>query len=140
MPNYCLSKLVLKGPSGLLKDIAEHRLDFQHYVPAGNDCREAWGTRSSPLDLEITYTPEYDPNTLKAEFMTAWSPPTVFLQTLLRLFPSLWIKLEFEIEGGLGCGLCILQMKEGCVDEAYLGWQEPVFEYESETESEIRTD
>lgn len=144
MPNYCFCNLVLKAPCNILKDIVEHRLDFQHYVPVTDEedvdeCRETWGTRSScPMDLELAYEPDYDPNTLKAKFMTAWAPPSKFLEALLQLFPCLWIKLDFEIEGGLGCGLWILYTKNGQIEEKYLGWEEPVFE-SSESKSQTET-
>jgi hypothetical protein len=136
MPNYCLNTLILKGPRAVLKDIADHRLSFEHYVPVPDDIdarRTMWGTRSCPMDLEIEYYPD-DPYTLKAHFMTAWSPPAAFLKTLLKRFPELWIKLEFKIEGGLGCGLWILYQEYGTPVERYLGWLEPFF---SDSESEF---
>lgn len=141
MPNYCLNNLVIKGPRAILKDIADHRLDFQHYVPVNyvedsHERRVAWSTRSSPLDLELDYNPECDPYTLTATFLMAWTPPTRFLEDLLRLFPRLWIKLEFNTEGGFGCGLWIVQMKDGRIEEQYLEWEEPVFDCESISETD----
>ena len=132
MPNYCFNHLKLVGPRADIQDILLHELRFSHYVPVRDDNdtderREAWGTRSEPLDLEMNYSNQ-DPNCLNARFMTAWSPPTVFLKKLLDIFPSVWMKLEFDIEGGLGTGLWILWQENGLPIEKCMLWQEPVFD------------
>jgi hypothetical protein len=153
MPNYAFCTLKLIGPLPILKDLEAHKLEFSHYVPlpAGTEgrdqtcelrqsrnlalsdgsaslatCksgRDVWSTRSSgPLDLEMKL--EEDDCTLTARFMTAWSPPFLFLERLLVLYPSLWIHLNWDVEGGWGTGIWIHYMKHGSPFTKQLDWRE----------------
>ncbi len=125
MPNYAFSTLKLIGPLPILKDLEVHKLEFSHYVPlpAGTEGRDVWSTRSSgPLDLEMKL--DEDEQFLTARFMTAWSPPFLFLERLLVLFPSLWIHLNWDVEGGWGTGVWIHYMKYGSPFTKQLDWRE----------------
>lgn len=125
-----MNTLKLVGPHAVLQDLVQNRMSFSHYVPVSNqedthERRTAWGTRSEPLNLELEYS-DAAPNCLIARFLTIWAPPTSFLEKLLARFPTLWIKLEFTIEGGIGSGLWILYQKHGEVIEKCIHWEEPV--------------
>jgi hypothetical protein len=127
MPNYCWNRLRVIGPSENIKDVLEHKLDFQHYAPVPSDDQdayeEAWGTKCGPMDYEVLRQEEFE---LKVQFRTAWAPPLAFLQKLNRHFPACWFKLEFEVECGWGSGIWIhsLTKRRNSITRVFQ-WQEP---------------
>jgi hypothetical protein len=126
MPNWCWNQLRIIGPTENIKDILEHNLSFQHYVPCESDCdtqSEAWGTKWEHQDYRVLDQGEFD---MKVEFRTAWAPPISFLEKLNRQFPQCWFKLEFEESMGIGSGIWIHSLtKKGNPVERVFQWQEP---------------
>ena len=122
MPNYCTNILKIDGD----KDIVSHLLDmissehtyfdFNKIIPypekyakmdsvnngssynAGGYqwCIENWGTMGNAISSYIVGKD----NHIEIHFTTAWSPPSPVINALVKLFPKLHFRDEFEGEGG----------------------------------------
>ncbi len=141
MPNICFNRLRIVGRAEEIREIAEHKLSFQHFVPLDplisdtdtlresiterQQCLELWGVKWEPESVDITLQ---DENEIRLEFITPWNPPFAFLRNLLKRLPSCWIKLMWEVELGWGSGIWIrynsAKSNEPC--ESEFCWQEPL--------------
>jgi hypothetical protein len=72
-----------------------------------------WGTKWGAYDVEPVQTVE---DGLKFIFNTAWSPPTGWLVTTAKLYPSLKFVDNWKDEGG-GCGRLTLHYAEGVEED-----------------------
>ena len=127
MPNSCWNTLRLVGPVEVIKEVLEHNLSFQHFVPCESDCdaqTAAWGTKWEAGDVNVLYS---DENQCKLEFRTAWAPPIRFLEAFLARFPTCWVKLTWEIELGWGSGIWIhYRNRHGEPITSVFQWEEAV--------------
>ncbi len=77
-----------------------------------------YGTKWNATDTDFTKSEtEFCSN-----FDTAWSPPSVFIEKIIKMFPNLDIRLIYDLEGSNDCG--ILYSEDG---EMY--FQEGELEY-----------
>ncbi len=60
-----------------------------------------YGTKWDIESLEF----HKDDRSFQTSFETAWSPPAIFLKRLQDKFPKLDIRLSYELEGSMDCGL-----------------------------------
>ena len=108
MPNYCVNKLTVEYMSDELKTyLQENGLSFNKIKPCEETCNaqvSAWGTK---WDLDEQDQREVADSLIEsgiAEFDTAWSPPTVVLKELSRMFPNDEFRLVYVESGMVFCG------------------------------------
>jgi hypothetical protein len=126
MPNLCSNQLTITGPKADVKAFREKApgqypwwkpeeepevLNFHSLVPipenilagdyesAGYDWEmENWGCKWGAQDSTILDERE---EFIAYEFLTAWSPPMKFLETVAKQWPALQFVLEYD-EPGIG--------------------------------------
>jgi hypothetical protein len=123
MPNWCENQLEVRGPEKSMEKFQKeskgkkHDLTMKSTIPMPDYIyqgdlgeqeqkqygennwydwsRNNWGTK---WDVEGTLIYQ-DNNRLEYEFLSAWAPPTVWLQKVSRLFPDLYFELKYVEEG-----------------------------------------
>lgn len=121
MPNHITNKLIISGELHLIEQIIgpdtdieheDYQLDFKRVVPypPGTDIDEFdwynwhcnnWGTKWNAYETLISY----DNDTVELTFQTAWSPPNIWFERTVELFPSLEFKLSWVDEDYPSSGL-----------------------------------
>lgn len=105
MPNWCMNKVILTGHD-IIHNIhqfvstGEGKM-FSQYVPAEDsivDHCNKWGTKWDVSADQIDLTLEID--TIALQFLTAWTPPIAFFETLVNNNKGLHAIIEFAD----GCG------------------------------------
>lgn len=104
MPNWCMNKVKMSGEIG--KEVSEHislgrGYFFSHYVPAEDTIEDhcnKWDTKwDVPCDEIDIYI---DGDTVTLEFLTAWSPPISFFDSLASMYDGN-VLLKYA-ESGMG--------------------------------------
>ncbi len=85
-----------------------------------------YGTKWNATDTDFTK----EETEFHSNFDTAWSPPSTFIEKLVKMFPNLDIKLVYDLEGSNDCG--ILYSEDG---EMY--FQEGELEYLDSNGNEV---
>jgi len=110
MPNECDNWVRITGPAHLLQQFEAKPFDLNTYVPkptaaASNWVQTNWGTRwivAMNTDTAVRLQPVN--GGLEAFFLSAWTPPIPFYNTLASQYPDLQFEYEYT-EWGMGfCG------------------------------------
>ena len=112
MPNWCCSKIIIKGESlnefkKTLNTKNEENIDidfsFYQTIPRPEDCTnwnewniEHWGTKWDCKTLFV----DYDDKTISIICDTAWSPPIAWAENCIKKFKDLSIEIGYS-EGGM---------------------------------------
>ena len=128
MPNWCENTLDIWGDEKELKEFKEKTInedkDVFHMgelLPRPKDKDSDWyewnianyGTKWD--DMEISYS-AYGDGELRVEFMSAWAPPSEFIENIHKKFPKLWFKLKYD-EPGM-CFVGVTTAGEGKYNDA----------------------
>lgn len=110
MPNDCYNYLTITTDSPEeLNDII--RNEFQHESNADNEY----------VYNETVKVQQRGSRGIRLRLWTAWSPEFEWLEGLLDKYPFIWIKNEWEEEGGMA-GVWIGKLFEGEKDIKHLEW------------------
>ena len=129
MPNYCNNKVTIIGHAVDLDVFEAEKLSFSKFVPRPAEEEEnwlewnseCWGTKWEHWDYEVVLR---DTNILVMNFRTAWVSPINFFKSLLKAYPKVWLKCEFNTEDYM-IGVWVAYMKNGICVEDGLIWDEP---------------
>ena len=121
MPNHCFNRLTVQGKPEELKKFTkavykdkEDVLDLNGTVPMPKElvgtespsdkpnwydwAISNWGTKWGAYDASIQNETD---DWIEYEFSSAWSPPLVWLETTVEMYPELNFMLKYE-EDGMG--------------------------------------
>ena len=163
MPNWCLNKLIVKGPD---KDLAAFKqqaagsdsegkampLSFNTLVPLPTNQKENWHAWQSDnwgtkwdLDAETVVTEGRGQVTY--EFNSAWAPPAAWLIKVAKLFMTLRFTLMYAEPGMQFAGQAIYEGGRQSLDEDWSadiinqlsahGWSDVVDYFEEGEEEEF---
>lgn len=128
MPNWCVNRLAVSGPTAKVKSFVEAvtdehgGLDFQKLVPMPEAVLNSkgdkwydwalanWGTKwnvadeSNPVTVEVEASDDKD-SVGVWDFATAWSPPVPFVQKASLGFPELLFAIYFDEPGNCFSGV-----------------------------------
>ena len=115
MPNWCENTLEVWGDEKELKEFVEKTIkenDMENgdnfhmgeLLPIPKDKEDDWynwnvtnyGTKWD--DMSISYS-VYGDSELKVDFMSAWAPPSEFIENIYKKFPNLHFKLRYDEPG-----------------------------------------
>lgn len=154
MPNWCDNKIEITGKAEDIKTIYEAKMSFEKLCPKpkdleGNDwwywCIANWGTKWDIVDEDGDVNDNFalemlNETTLKADFLTAWSPPCEFFIYLTRKMKGLEVKMK---SWEAGCNIYYEAIiKDGCDDVIPIkpseqkDWVTNNFGYEWDSEEE----
>jgi hypothetical protein len=107
MPNWCENALTISGPPVAAEELrrfvstAHSEFDFSAIVPPPEVARrewyeDNWGTNKVAFDVEWRRrADDLEADSIKVQFITAWSPPVPLLIRLSESFPALCLRLSF---------------------------------------------
>ena len=110
MPNWCDNTLEVWGDEKELKEFKEKTIkeDVFHMgellpIPKNNKDELEWnrtnyGTKWDNMEIDDIAG---DEEQLQIVFMSAWSPPSEFIENIYKKFPKLYFKLKYD-EPGMG--------------------------------------
>ena len=116
MPQYVYNILEVYGPDSDIRDFIsksakeEAIFSFESLLPVPEELKnelplkindwklENWGTEYDPYNDDSTPWEIFDHKAL-IPFMSCWNPPTVFLENVSSLFPTLTFFNQFADEG-----------------------------------------
>ena len=133
----CYSELTLRGPSDVLDTFQNVNFYFSKLYPCPAKltvewCLEHWGTpyenKKNPdpdaytiMDSQSdTIIRNRSPNALSLRIWTLQSPPTLFLEYLIKQYPELWIKNLWSI--GAKEGVWVGYMENGSITTKTMVW------------------
>ena len=111
MPNWCENTLEVWGDEKELKEFKEKTINedkdefhMGELLPRPKDKDDDWyewnranyGTKWD--DMTIDYS-AYGDGELVVEFMSAWAPPSEFIENVYKKFPNLHFKLKYDEPG-----------------------------------------
>lgn len=115
MPNYCYNTLTLVGKNSSLNtfwkancdESRKSLLSFQKSVPVqeGDTCEDKWNTKWEARFVEFSENVPIMNNlaedivTIKYMFSSAWSPPTSWLDEVIKIYTDINFILEYEESG-----------------------------------------
>jgi hypothetical protein len=137
MPNYCWNKVRIGADPSTIVLLKETEFSFEKLVPqptfepnvdiSGTDDRwynwrvKHWGTKWDRFDYKLE---KWGEEALQMTFTTAWAPPTEFFKSLLETYPDIWLKCDWNEEGGeAGIFIGYTDTKKAVVAEEF-GWQD----------------
>jgi hypothetical protein len=145
MPNHCYNSLTITGKPETIQNLVDIEFDFEKLHPVPEEKKEDWyewncehwGTKWNRYDYTLHNQGE---GGFEISFTTAWGPPYPLLEFLLEKFPDLWIKCQWDEEGG-EAGIWIGFVKDGKANIQSMEWQEMSIEerahrFESDSDSE----
>jgi hypothetical protein len=106
MPNECWNKVRLSSNPALIQKLLESEFSFASIRPIPESveqknwtewCTENWGTKWDRYDYKLE---EAGKEAILIYFHTAWSPPTILFKFLLQEHPEMWLRCDWEEEGG----------------------------------------
>lgn len=144
MPNWCSNYLTVSGPKDSLEKLRDELktatgpLSFENHVPADsaeNDSHyTAWGTKWDVSDSDVSledHSSKEDDAYLTYRFTTAWSPPCLWLGSVVELFPDLTFSMFYEEPGvdfyGEASGEDGLFSEESMTRDDYLNSQDDTY-------------
>jgi hypothetical protein len=114
MPNYCWNKVRIGADPATILLLKDTEFSFEKLLPqpefeplsdvSGNDDRwyqwriQHWGTKWDRFDYKLKHLGQAG---LELQFTTAWAPPTEFFKSLLEKYPDIWLKCDWNEEGGM---------------------------------------
>jgi len=120
MPNWNSNVVEVRGPRKIVKELVDHKFDFQKIYPKENAnlkkygyknwydwCVSEWGTKwnaggSDNEDMIVDYDEDMDDTGIALfTFSSAWAPPVGVFQKLKELHPDLYIQGRYY-EPGVG--------------------------------------
>ena len=134
MPNDCYNNVTIVGNNDMIKKFIEDEMSFDKICPIPEEekttdyddhCR-VWGTKWDRYEYSLN---EEGQSGLKCNFTTAWDPPIGVFEYLLKTYHDIWIKCEWEEEGGMA-GVWIGHRRDGEPVIRQLEWQDLSIEEE----------
>lgn len=105
MPNNCWNKVRLSAHPEVIQELIDSEFSFSVICPPPNGLKENlvdwkqenWGTTRDCYDYKLE---EEGKEALLIYFNTAWSPPYMLFKFLLQEHPEMWLRCDWEEEGG----------------------------------------
>ncbi len=131
MPNDCECTVRLSAKEETIQVLFDNQFRFQALYPPPEDLS---GNTEKLLDWQITnWGTKWDRYNYRVEqkgkhglllkFTTAWSPPSSFLDYLVRTYPDIWVKCDWIEEGGLA-GVYMVNTVDGQLNVQGLNWND----------------
>ena len=130
MPNNCWNKVRLSANPSVIQELLESDFSFAAIRPIPetldeknwNDwCSKNWGTKWDRYDYKLE---DSGKEALLMYFNTAWSPACVLYQYLLRKYPDMWLRCDWDEEGGEAGIFVGYTDKQGNVQIHSLAWDD----------------
>jgi hypothetical protein len=104
MPNDCHNYLTIVGDPDMIKEFVECEFSFESLRPIPQEEPNAyewhcdnWGTKWDRYEYQLD---DKGKRGMTCMFTTAWGPPIALFHFLLEKFSDIWIKCEWEEDGG----------------------------------------
>jgi len=109
MPNYCSNDIYISGDEAQIAQLTEllktdEETIMERIIPTPEDLADEdwyswrlnnWGTKWEMVDL----TSEYEDDSIRLDYLTAWAPNTPFWETVSARFPELQMTHHYKEEG-----------------------------------------
>ena len=138
MPNYCWSKVRIGADPDTITVLKDAEFSFEKLLPqpefepiadvSGEDDRwytwryDNWGTKWDRNDYKLEH---WGQGALDMKFTTAWCPPTEFFKNLIQKYPDIWLKCDWNEEGGMaGIFIGWMDKESNTVKVEELTWED----------------
>ena len=137
MPNHCYNYLTIVGDSDMIKEFVDSNFEFEKICPIPPEeesnvyeshCNK-WGTKWDRYEYTLDDTGKRG---MKCMFTTAWNPPIALFEFLLEKFSDIWIKCEWNEDGGMA-GVWVGKHRDGETSVQEIEWEDLCIEEELDT-------